>query len=236
LDPGLDDAGFESGDFGLLGEDVFLASGQTLVERGAGRFAVFEGDAKGGIGAVEFESGNGLRSEQLVGAVEVDAGVGEGGIGRAQLGFEAELFLGARAGLQCLQIGAGAGQLSLQRVEARLEFIRAEPRHEITLRYALSFADRQINEEAGDLESEFDLLGRIDAAGKGAAPGVFAAGDDERADGAHEFGRWFRWPRAGGEEERSDDGAAEENVSDHQSRDLRSEATTLADAPLSSRA
>jgi hypothetical protein len=223
LDPGFDHAGFESGDFGLLGEDILFASGQALIERGAGGFAVFESHAERSFGPIEFETRDGLRPEELRGAVKVDTGVGEGGIGRAKLGFEAELFLGARAGLQCLQIGAGAGQLSLQRIETRLEFIGAEPRHEITLRYALSFANGQINEETGDLESEFNLFGRIDAAGKSAAPGVLAAGDDEGADGADEFGRWFCWTRAGGEkEQRGCDAGKEEGLFrlDHQKENL----------------
>jgi hypothetical protein len=51
------------------------------------------------------------------------------------------------------------------------------------------------------LESEFDLFGGIDAAGKSAAGGVRAAGDDKRADGTDEFGRRLRWTRAGGEEQ-----------------------------------
>jgi hypothetical protein len=108
------------------------------------------------------------------------------------LGFKAELLFGARAGLQGSQIGAGAGELSLQRVEARLEFVRTQPRNEITLRHALSLADGKIDKQPGNLESEFDLFGGIDAAGKSAAGGVRAAGDDERADRTDEFDRWFR--------------------------------------------
>ena len=60
LDAGFDHARFESGDFGLLGEDVFLASGQALIERGAGGLAIFQGDPERGVGTVEFETGNSL--------------------------------------------------------------------------------------------------------------------------------------------------------------------------------
>jgi hypothetical protein len=49
------------------------------------------------------------------------------------------------------------------------------------------------------LESEFDLFGRIDATGKGAVAGVLATGDNERADGADEFGCNLRRTRAGGQ-------------------------------------
>ena len=75
--------------------------------------AVFQSDAERGVGAVEFEAGNGLRAEQLRGAVEINAGIGQRGVGRTKLGFEALLFLRTRTGLQPLQIRAGAGQLSL---------------------------------------------------------------------------------------------------------------------------
>jgi len=122
------------------------------------------------------------------------------------------LFLGTGAGLQALQIGAGAGELSLQGVEARLEFVRTQSCDEITLGHALALADGQIDEEAGDLEGEFDLFGSIDAAGKSAAAGVRASGDDQGADGADEFGRCFRGARAGGEEQGGGGRAGEEEV------------------------
>jgi hypothetical protein len=76
----------------------------------------------------------------------------------------------------------------------------------------LSLADGKVDEEAGDLEGELDLCGRFDAAGKGAAAGVRAVGDDERANGTDEFGRWFRRPRAGSEEKGRGGGAGDEEI------------------------
>jgi hypothetical protein len=78
--------------------------------------------------------------------------------------------------------------LSLQRIEACLEFVRTQPREEITLCHALSLADGQIDQQSGNLESEFDLFGGIDAPGKNAGARVFVAGDNQRSHGAHEFG------------------------------------------------
>ena len=126
--------------------------------------------------------------------------------------FKTELFLGAGAGLQSLEVGAGAGELPLQCIEARLEFVRPESRDQIALRDSLSLADGKVDEKAGDLEGELDLCGRFDAAGKGAAAGVRATGDDERADGADKFGGWFRRPRAGGEEKGHGGGAGDEEM------------------------